>query len=143
MRNVTLVPESDIFQRGLSVGANHARQSAHLFQVDGIALVRHRRRALLLLAEELFRLADFGALQVTQFCRDTIQGGSDHGEHANVIGVTVASDDLRSNGRDIEAEAFADLYFEIGIEMSAIADRAREFADTHVFRRSFEAIDIT
>ena len=63
----------NVFQRRLRVGADHARQSTDLLAGDRVALVRHRRRALLLLAEKFFGLADFGALQVADFGGDLVR----------------------------------------------------------------------
>ena len=54
-------------------------------QVTGIALVRHGRRALLLLAEKLLGLAHFGALQVANFGGDLVQRAGDHGQRRQIV----------------------------------------------------------
>ena len=47
MRDVALVPERDVFEAGLQIAAQHAREPAELLALDRVALVRHRARALL------------------------------------------------------------------------------------------------
>ena len=42
VRNVALVPESDVFKGGEQIGAHDAREAANLFAGNRIALVRHR-----------------------------------------------------------------------------------------------------
>ena len=56
-----------------AVRTHHARQAADLLARDRVALVRHGRRALLLLAEIFFRLAHFGALQMANLGGDLVQ----------------------------------------------------------------------
>src|SRR5436190_1550854 len=56
--------------------------------------------------------------------------------------VTVARDDLGGDGVDFESEAFADLLFELGLEVRQVADRAGEFAHAHLFRGVLEAGNI-
>ena len=71
VRDVALVPQRDVFERGLQVAAQHPGQAAHLLGLDRVALVRHRARALLLaLAESLLGLAHLGALEVTDLERE-------------------------------------------------------------------------
>ena len=67
------MPESDVFQRDLRVRAHDAGQAADVFAGDGVALVRHGAGALLLFAEELFSLADFGTLQVANLGTDLVE----------------------------------------------------------------------
>ena len=66
------MPQRHVFKRRLRIGAHHARQPADLLAGDRIAFVRHGRAALLLLAEILFGLADFGPLQVPDLERDLV-----------------------------------------------------------------------
>src|SRR4051812_37337416 len=63
MGDVALVPQRDIFERRHRVAAQQPRQSGDLLAPDRIALVRHRRRALLPFSERLLDLADFCFLQ--------------------------------------------------------------------------------
>src|SRR5688572_18501206 len=64
MRDVALVPERDVLHRGRDGGTHHTRQAAEILRQHRIALVRHRRGALLARGEILFGLADLGALQM-------------------------------------------------------------------------------
>ena len=78
----------------LRVRAHHPRQAADLLQRNRVALVGHGGRALLLFAEELFHLADLGALQVAQFGGNLVQRACDHGQRGEVRRVTIALDHL-------------------------------------------------
>src|SRR4051812_34060808 len=102
MRDIALVPQCDVLERSLGIGPDDAGQTADLLTIDGIALVWHRRRALLLLAEELFCLANLGALQVTNLGGDPVQGAGDYGESGNVVGMAVPLNYLRSYGCDTQ-----------------------------------------
>ena len=86
--------------------------------------MRHGGRTLLLLAKVLFRFANFGALQVADFGRDLVERGSNHGQRRNIVGVSVALDDLGCDGRGIQTESRANLLFVFRIEMAKIANCA-------------------
>ena len=127
---------------GLRVAADDAGEAADLLAGDGIALVRHGGRSLLLLAEELFGLADFGALQVADFGGDLVERRSDHGERGEIVRVAIALDHLRGDRRGFQSQARADLLFEFGREVGEDADRAGELSDAHVFGGGHEARDV-
>ena len=76
------------------VAAHQARQPADVLGEDRVALVRHRRRALLALAERLLRLAHLGALQVADLGRDALERPGQDGERREEHRVAVARDDL-------------------------------------------------
>src|SRR5579859_2717379 len=117
VRNIALVPESDIFERCLRMPAHHARQSADLLAGDGVALVRHGRRSLLLFAEIFLGLAHLGALQMTDLSGDLIQSRSNDGQRGYVISVAVALDDLGRDRSGFESQAVADFFFHFRIKM--------------------------
>ena len=73
VRDVALVPERDVLERRLAVAANQAREADNLLAADRIALVRHRRRALLALGERLLDLADLGLLQAADLERELLE----------------------------------------------------------------------
>ena len=64
------------------VAAHQPREAGHVLDQDRVALVRHRRRALLAAAERLLRLADLGALQVADLERDALAGPGQDRERA-------------------------------------------------------------
>jgi hypothetical protein len=63
VRDVALVPQRDVLERGHRVGPEEPRQAHDLLAADRVALVGHRRRALLPLGERLLDLADLRLLQ--------------------------------------------------------------------------------
>src|SRR5262245_8273838 len=73
MRDVALVPQRDVLERRVGVAAQQPRQPADLLAADRVALVRHRRRALLSLRERLLDLADLGLLQAADFQGELLQ----------------------------------------------------------------------
>ena len=95
VRDVALVPERDVLERGAGVGAQQARDAAQVLGQDRVLLVRHRRRALLPLAERLRRLAHLGALPVADGDRQPLDGGAQPRQRQEVGGVPVARHDLR------------------------------------------------
>ena len=100
VRDVALVPQRDVFERGLQVAAQHAREPAQLLRLDRVALVRHRARALLLaLAERLLGLAHLGALQVTDLERERLDARADRRARVQHLGVAIARQHLRGGHR--------------------------------------------
>ncbi len=93
--DVALVPEGDVFEGDLGVGADDSGEAGDLFAGDGVALVGHRAGALLFFAEELFGLADLGALEVADLSGDFVERAGENGQRGDVGGVAVALDDLR------------------------------------------------
>src|SRR5216684_3960616 len=67
MRNVAFVPQRNVLEGGLGVGANYSGQAPDLFASYRISLVWHGRRAFLAGRERLFSLANLGALQMAYF----------------------------------------------------------------------------
>ena len=70
--------------------------------------MRHRRGALLLLAEVLLRLAHLGPLQVAQLDGNLIQRAADNRQSRNIRGMAIALDDLRGHRRGLQAQPRAD-----------------------------------
>ena len=75
VRDVALVPERDVLERRVAVAADEPRQADDLLAADRVALVRHRRRALLTLRERLLDLADLGLLQAADLEREFLERG--------------------------------------------------------------------
>ena len=101
-------------------------------QVTGLRLCGMARAAALFAAEGLFGFADFGALQVADFERDFFQRGADERERTEIVRVAIALNHLRSDRRDVQAEALADALFDVGAEMRGVADGSGNFADGHL-----------
>ena len=99
------MPERDVLVGGLGVGADDAGESADLLAGDGVALVRHRRGAFLLLGEEFLSLADFGALQVTNLGGDLVERRGDDRQRGDVVRMAVALDDLGGDGARVRGRA--------------------------------------
>ena len=95
VRDVALVPERDVLQRGVRVRPQQARDAAQVLGQDRVLLVRHRRRALLPLAERLRRLADLGALPVADGDRQPLDRRAQPRQRQEVGGVAIARDHLR------------------------------------------------
>jgi hypothetical protein len=103
--------------------------------------VRHRRRALLLFAEEFFCLAHFRPLQVADLGRDLVEGAAITASVRDNR-VPVALDDLRRYLRRLQPQPLADLHFVLRLQMRERADRAGKFADAHLFGNALEAVDV-
>ena len=70
--DVALVPERLVLERRRRVAAHHAREAGDVLEPPRVALVRHRRRALLARAELLLHLAHLGAREVAQLDGDLL-----------------------------------------------------------------------
>ena len=73
VRDVALVPERDVLEPDERVGPHDARDPADALGRDRVALVRHRRRALLAAAERLLHLAHLGAGEVADLGREAVE----------------------------------------------------------------------
>ena len=142
MRDVALMPQPHIFKRCLRVGAHHARQSADLLAGNGIALVRHCRRAFLFLAEIFFGFADFCPLQMSYLSGDLVQRWSDRRQRGHVVCMAVPLDNLRGDGCGFQPQALTYLFFKLRLQMGKCSYRARKFSHAHLFRGSLEALNV-
>ena len=118
------------------VRAQQAREAAQVLRQDRVLLVRHRRRALLPLAERLRRLAHLGALPVAHGERDPLDGGAEprqrhevgrRGDRARRSG----SAPSRGAGRASPSAALSIAGLEVGVG----ADRAGDLADRDLVAR--------
>src|SRR5580704_13651645 len=89
VRDVALVPKSDIFKGSRGIGSYHTRKAAYLLARNRIAFVRHSRAAALLAAEWFLYFADFGALQVANFQRDAFERRRHDRERGKIFGMTI------------------------------------------------------
>src|SRR5581483_1709377 len=103
---------------------------------DRVALVRHRRRALLALAERLLHLGDLRAREVADLERERVERRGDDREGAEELGVPVALEDLRRGRSRLEPEPLAGEALELRVGGRVRADRAAELADAHPLERA-------
>src|ERR1700674_963835 len=108
-----------------------AREAAHPLCEHGVALVRHRRAALLLLAERFEGLADLAPLEVPDFGRDPLQRAGHQRQRRNEVRVAVARDHLSRNNVRPQAERLADVLLALWVDPDVGANRA-----THPANRS-------
>ena len=98
--------QSATFSRAASALARtSAREARDLLAADRVALVRHGRAALLALAERLLHLAHLGLLQRADLGRELLQAGGQDRERRHHLGVAVALQDLRRDGRRLRGRA--------------------------------------
>ena len=135
VRDVALVPESDVLEADLCGGADDAREAADPLGDDRVPLVRHRRRALLALAERLLNLAHLGAGEVADLGREPVERRGDERERGEELGVPVARDDLRRDRLRLEAEPLAGDPLELRIGDRVRPDRAGELSEAHAVER--------
>src|SRR5579863_6423307 len=140
--DVALVPEGDVFERGLRVAAKDAGEAADLLRCDRVLFVGHDRGALLVFAEILLCLADLGALQVANFDGDFVERAAEDGERGDVGRVAVSLDDLGGDGRGLEAQARADFFFLFWTDVRESANGAGELADAHVLGSGVKAREV-
>ena len=88
------MPESNIFHGRHGERTDITRLAGQVFGEDRVALVRHGRRALLPLAEELLDLQHLGPLQMADLNGNPFHGRSDNREDAEIFGVAVTRDHL-------------------------------------------------
>ncbi len=96
----------------------------------------------MLFGEELFGLADFGALEMADLGGDFVQRGGEDGEGGDVGGVAVALDDLGGDWIGAQSQPGANGLFVLGLEMAEGADGAGELAHAHVFGAGVEADEV-
>src|SRR3954470_21358396 len=141
MRDVALVPQRDVLERRLAVGADQTGEPDDLLAPDWIALVRHGGRALLPFGERLFDLADLGLLQAADLERELLERRRGNGEGRHQLGVPIALDHLVRDGRRVQAEPLADLSFNARRKVRVSADRAGNLADVDRDARALDPLD--
>ena len=92
--DVALVPQRLVLEAGLGVAAQQAGEPGDPLGQDRVALVGHRRAALLALAERLHDLGDLGVLEVADLGREPLERAAEDRDGREERGVPVALDDL-------------------------------------------------
>ena len=140
MRDVALVPQGDVLERRMSVRPNQPREAADLLAADRIALVRHRRRALLALPERLLDLANLRLLQPADFEREFLERCPSNGQRRQKLRMTIALDDLRRDRLRLESETAAHVRLDRRRQMRERAHSARQLPDAHRRPRATDAV---
>ena len=140
--DVPLVPEGDVLETDERVGPHDARDPADALGRDRVALVRHRRRALLAAAERLLDLAHLGAREVADLGREAVERRGEQRQRREQLGVTVALQDLRRARSRLEAEPLAGDALHLGLGGRVRADGAGELADAQALDRAHEPLPV-
>ena len=119
--------------------ADDAREPADPLGDDRVALVRHRRRALLAAAERLLDLAHLRAREMPDLEREPLERRREQRERVQHLGVPVALEDLRRARRRLEPEPLAGDPLDLRIGRRVGADGAGELADAHPLERARDA----
>ena len=128
MRNVAFVPQRDVFQRRGHRAAHHAGKAGQVFGQDRIALVRHRRGALLAGRKVFFGFQHFGALQVTHLDCQPLDRAGDDAQCGKEHRVAVARDHLGRYRFDRQTQLFGNVFFDCRIDIGERAHRSRDRA---------------
>ena len=142
VRDVPLVPERDVLEPDERVGPHDARDPADALGRDRVALVRHRRRALLAAAERLLHLAHLGAGEMPDLGREPVERRGEQRQRREQLGVAVALQDLRRARRGLEAEPLAGDPLDLGLGGRVGADGAGELADAQPLDRVDEPLAV-
>ena len=132
MADVPLVPERLVLERRQRVAAQQAGQAGDSLGEDRVALVGHRRLALLAGPERLHDLGDLGVLEVADLGREALERAADDRQRGQERGVAVARDDLRADRVDGQPELIEDLRLDVGVELAVGPDRPGDLARRHV-----------
>ncbi len=138
MADVALMPERHILQRRGDIAAHHAGQAGQILRQHRIALVRHRRRALLAGREIFLGLQHLGALQVTHLDRQSFDRRGDHAQGREEHCVAIARDHLGRDRLDRQAELARDILLHPRIDIGEGADRARDRASGDIGARRLQ-----
>ena len=122
--DVSLVPKSDILERGDGIAAQHAGQAGEALAGDGVTLMRHGARAFLALGKELLGLEYFGALKGPKFCGPTLDARAYERNGGHQLGMNVSLYHLRRDGRWLEAKLAADEQLDLRREVGVGTDCA-------------------
>ena len=102
------MPQRHVLVSRQHMAANDAGQPAHVLAADRVALVRHRRRALLPFGERLLHLAELALLQGADFRRELVERRGDQRQCRHIFRMAVALQRLRRDRRRRNAELAAD-----------------------------------
>ena len=139
VRDVALVPQRHILERRHHGRADQPGEPGQILGEHRVALVRHRRGALLAGREIFLGLAQLGALQVADLGRQTLDRGADQRQGHEELRVTVARDHLGRDRLGLEAELLGDMGLDRRIDIGEGPDGTRDLAGRHLLARGDEA----
>ena len=99
----------DVFERRHHRRADQPGKPGQILRQHRVALVRHRRGALLPGGEIFLGLAQFGALQMADLGGEPLDRRGDQRQRHEELGVTVARDHLGRDRLGLEAELLGDM----------------------------------
>src|SRR5690349_21595446 len=138
-RNPSRVPPRHVLEADERVRADDAREPTDALRYHGVALVLHRRRALLSRSERLLHFGHLGTSEMTDLEREAVERRRDDGERAQELRVPVALDDLRRGRRRLEPEPLASDALELRVGCRIRADRPAELPDAYALERARHA----
>ena len=138
--DIPLMPQGHVLQGRQRIAAQQAGQSAHIFQLPRVALMRHGRRALLAGGKRFLDLKNLGALQMAQLGRDPVERAADQRQGREKGGVPVTRDHLGGNGFRHQPQARTNSRFDRRIDIGIGANRPRDFADRNLAPGLLQAI---
>src|SRR3977135_3724631 len=94
MRDVTLVPERDVLHPGQRVAAQQARDAGDALGRDRVALVGHRRAALLARTEGLLELSYLRSLQMADLDGEALEARAGERDRVQQLRVAIPRHDL-------------------------------------------------
>ena len=140
--DVPLVPERYVLEADRRPGADDAGEAADALGDDRVALVRHRGRALLALAERLHHLGDLGPREVAYLERELLERGGGDRKRGQEFCVAVSLEDLRRGGSRVEPQPFAGDSLDLRVGRGVGPDGAGELADPHPLQRVLKAVAV-
>ena len=127
---------------GLGVAAQDAGQAGDPLGADRVALVGHRRGALLAGAERLLDLAHLGPLQVAHLGREALQAAAGDRDPRGQDRVAIARDDLGGDVLAPQPEPLHHPRLDRGRHRGVGADRAGELAEGELVEGVGEASEV-
>src|ERR1700683_4633979 len=138
--DVALVPQGHVLEGSNSVAAQDARQAGDLLALDRVALVGHRRGALLAGAKGLLQLSYLGPLEVSNLGCQALQAGAGERDRGQQLGVGGARDDLRGDVLTRQPEPVENACLEVGAGGGVGADCARDRTDARLGEGALQAL---
>ena len=142
MRDVALVPERHVLEPDEGGAAHDAGEAADALGDDRVALVRHRGRALLALAERLHHLGDLGPREVAYLERELLERGGGDRKRGQEFCVAVSLEDLRRGGSRVEPQPFAGDSLDLRVGRGVGPDGAGNRPDGSLRERPLQAVGV-